>query len=84
MSPYRHWLPVENVAEINCPSALPETLLLKEAWQVVQDAGPAQIMKGPIFGDGNAAPVPVGEDHEDTGKATVPVVFLVKGLHYFL
>ena len=25
------------------------------------------------------SPVPVGEDHEDTGEATVPVVFLVNG-----
>ena len=32
--------PVENVAEINGPGALSKALLLKEAWQIVQDTSP--------------------------------------------
>ena len=32
--------PVENVAEINRPCALSKALLLKEAWQIVQDTSP--------------------------------------------
>ena len=35
-----HSSPVENVAEVDGPGALPEPLLLEEAGQVGQDAGP--------------------------------------------